>query len=181
MTLRDILHKKNQVGEASPPKDLAQEFRFIRTDTNTEEPIRLPSYDGDKDNQHIRLNSEGHHANSFLHRRSRSTSPNQEKGENRLSHLLHLNQPRSRSNSSASINIPSDLPPVPDESSDAQEREAQWEKRATTLVQGNPQLGPPSQPSIPNAINPAVIEQQQSRSHSSSRANEFEGDVSLWE
>lgn len=69
-----------------------------------------------------------------------SPSPPRPRGERRLSNLLHR---RSRSNSQeSSANIPEGLPQIEDEQSvDQQEREAQWEKRATVLVQQNPYFG----------------------------------------
>lgn len=55
---------------------------------------------------------------------------------------MHLDGRRSRSNSrNSSANIPADLPQILDEQGDKDEREEQWERRATVLVQQNPQFG----------------------------------------
>lgn len=64
-----------------------------------------------------------------------SPSPSRVRGERRLSQLLHLDR-GSRESSRSSVNIPADLPQISDKDDD-QDREAQWEKRATLLVQGN--------------------------------------------
>ncbi|OJD17059.1 hypothetical protein AJ78_02807 [Emergomyces pasteurianus Ep9510] len=77
--------------------------------------------------------SAGSHGTSHSH--ELSPAARGEKGERRLSQRLHLNR-TSRSASASSINLPSDLPQIAPDTSDAQEREAQWEKRATIMVQG---------------------------------------------
>ncbi|PGH03003.1 hypothetical protein GX51_04321 [Blastomyces parvus] len=69
------------------------------------------------------------------HSPSHELSPSRgEKGERRLSQRLHLNR-ASRSASTSSVNLPADLPEIAPDTGDAQEREAQWEKRATIMVQ----------------------------------------------
>lgn len=86
--------------------------------------------------------------------RSSQQLPVRPKGERRLSERLHLRRDRSRSASSAasSTHVPEDLPAAPDtfapraassvdgaEEKDAKEqREAQWEKRATILAMSSP-------------------------------------------
>ncbi|KAJ5999975.1 hypothetical protein N7481_000384 [Penicillium waksmanii] len=83
---------------------------------------------------------------------SPSQPPRRERG---LSNLLHLDH-RSRSNSrdSSSANIPQDLPQIEDEQGDEREQEAQWEKRATVLVQKNPHFGPTSPIHSPTQLRP---------------------------
>lgn len=45
------------------------------------------------------------------------------------------------------MNLPADLPQIDEDGGvDKQEQEAQWEKRATVLVQGNPQFSQLSSP-----------------------------------
>ena len=63
------------------------------------------------------------------------------------------------------MNIPADLPQIEDGKGDAQDREAQWEKRATVLVQQNSRLSP--SPSFCTGGGDRV----QSRSRSSSIAD----------
>lgn len=160
----------------TPPAH-APEFRFVRTDTTSQEVIQPP---GDGGN----LTSPKRH--SILHRDSNSSSrsgdhelsPPREKRERRLSQRLHLDR-RSRSSSATSANVPADLPKIgPDVSNNAQEREAQWEKRATLLVQRRPN----SRSSSVGGGDVMVQEfssnpPQQSRSRSASRVNDPEGDV----
>ena len=54
-------------------------------------------------------------------------------GEKRLSTRLHFGS-HSRSSSAESINVPGDLPKIDD--GPGEEKEAQWEKRATILATG---------------------------------------------
>ncbi|PYH41215.1 uncharacterized protein BP01DRAFT_360631 [Aspergillus saccharolyticus JOP 1030-1] len=119
------------------------------------------------------------------------TSPPRARGEGRLSHLLHLDRGGggvggggSRSSSSSSVNIPRDLPQIRTSSrrgDDAQDVEAEWERRATVLVQRNPQfaaacLSPTSAPSgFGMGMDGAA---SRSRSSSRSRINDPDGDVS---
>nr|POF12737.1 hypothetical protein CFP56_09889 [Quercus suber] len=78
------------------------------------------------------------------------TLPVRPKQERRLSARLHLHRPRS-SSAEPSAHLPDDLPEAPssvvtpagtvgDERSVKEQREAQWEKRATFLAQHNPLL-----------------------------------------
>lgn len=89
----------------------------------------------------------------LVHRSSRSRSPSESSTgapqfespppsrPRRLSNLLHRGN--SRSPSPVSAHIPAELPQIDDNGKgDAQDKEAQWEKRATVLVQ-NPPLGSP--------------------------------------
>lgn len=77
------------------------------------------------------------------------TSPTSPTGRpRRLSQLLHLDRNSSRTPSPVSAYIPADLPQIDDGAGDAQDREAQWEKRATVLVQ-NPRFGGGLLPSSP--------------------------------
>jgi hypothetical protein len=193
--LRNMLHKKDKNGDGPDnpsqfSRDSAQPFKVIRSDTYTEEALHVPTYAGEEDDYQIDpFNDETYQTtssvkrSSIFHRRPHSPSvssgTSREKGERRLSHLLHADRSRSRSNSSSSVNLPVDLPPVPNDGVDAQEREAQWEKRATTLVQMNPQFGPSTQPSNHSIGNLAPAEGQRSRSHSCSQVNDREGDVGL--
>ena len=172
MSLRDLLKKKDKVnGPEGPP---TPEFKFIRSDTYTQEVIQPPS-------QHdaSSLSPGGRGSSRFSFRRlsqdsrhSRGTSshepsPTREKGERRLSHRLGITR-SSRSASTSSVNLPSTLPSVDDGNGDAQEREAQWEKRATVLAQGQLNLGPAS---------PLHPPEQRSRSPSVGRVSDAQGDV----
>jgi hypothetical protein len=177
MPLGDVLQKEDVLdnpGGQPPTRYYEQGFRFIRTDTHTQDVIDPPTVD----NNRYEETPSSPKRRSFFRRHS-GVSPGREKGERRISHLLHIDRSRSRSNSSTSLNIPSDLPQIENENGDAEEREAQWEKRATRLIQGNPQLSSPSQPlSSEGEYWSGSPEQQRSRSRSNSRVNDPEGDVS---
>jgi hypothetical protein len=163
-SLRNILHKRDELStpqtaqNAPPTTPPPPEFKLIRSDTNTQEIITPPSF---PDDPKLYLSSPQQDETSlspqssrrsfqFFNRSSRANSassqsspppPPPPRRERRLSNLLHLDH-RSRSNSrDSSANIPADLPQInDDQAASQQEREAQWEKRATVLVQGNPQF-----------------------------------------
>jgi hypothetical protein len=133
MALRNVLKKKEKT-EAPP------EFKFIRSDTHTQEHIQPPSYDDHETKESGLFHRRQRPTSSHSHDGSRGGhSQTREKGERRLSHRFHLGR-SSRSASTSSVNIPSDLPPVDSNIKDDQEREAQWEKRATLLAHGEIQV-----------------------------------------
>ena len=154
MTLKEILKKKEKIKEdvtpsvVSPPEPdpIAEGFTFLRSDTNTEELIKPPSFTSDAaeptphTTQH-RLSSHLSRLRSSSNASTRSaqsrTSP---KSEKRLSQRLHLN--RSRTPSSSSVHVPTDLPEIQDFAVQGEDKEAQWEERATMLAKGNPNHRP---------------------------------------
>lgn len=77
------------------------------------------------------------------------------------------------------MNIPADLPQIEDGKGDAQDREAQWEKRATVLVQRNERFGAAG---LSPSSSFCAGERMQSRSRSSSRSQiaDPDGDVCEW-
>lgn len=162
MPLRDLLHKKDrpessQISEPPPPTS-PTEFRFVRTDTHSQEVITPPPLEDPSALSPRRKSLFRRHSRS-----SEASSSHDEKAERRISNFLHLDKKSlSRSSSTSSVNVPSDLPRVEDNLADEQDREAQWEKRATRLVQGNPRLG-----TSPDG----------SRSQSNSRVDEPQSDV----
>lgn len=103
----------------------------------------------------------------------KSSLPTRPKGERRLSARLHLSS-RGRSASYDSTHLPGDLPEAPDavtgkkskgaaadeDKTENEQREAQWEKRATLLAEKNPLL---------EQAQPAPS-QDQARSRSKSRS-----------
>ncbi|KAL4872300.1 hypothetical protein BDV12DRAFT_153327 [Aspergillus spectabilis] len=197
MPLRDILHKKDRLSLNSTSNSYATdtseaqanvpEIRFIRTDTTTQEIIIPPSHQDDEDYlASPRPSSASSHRKSLnpFHR-SRSPSDAQEpasptppRGERRLSNLLRRDR---RSSSSTSVNLPPDLPQIVNDPGDDQEREAQWEKRATVLAQRNPQYGSPSHSPAPSMGLGSENVRPRSRSSSHSRINDPEGDVNIQE
>ena len=156
MTLKDLLKKKEKIKEDITPSvvsssesdPIVQGFTFLRSDTNTQEVISPPSFTNEvvesspSKNEH-RLSSHFTRLRSSSDASARSahskTSP---KSERRLSQRLHLN--RSRTPSSSSVNVPTDLPDIQDVAVQGEEKEAQWEERATILAKGNPNNGPVS-------------------------------------
>ncbi|RJE25710.1 hypothetical protein PHISCL_01973 [Aspergillus sclerotialis] len=140
------------------------EIKFIRSDTTSQEVIDPPIYDDEQEHHShpVQFPQDPHAARPSspdgqeqgrrrlsLFRRSRSpsessradASPPRVRGERRLSQLLHLDR-GSRNSSRSSVNIPADLPQiVSTDGGDEQDKEAQWEKRATLLVSQNPQFG----------------------------------------
>lgn len=169
MPLKDILHRhgKDQSQDNNDNNNTLspQEFTFIRTDTHTQEIITPAAINtsiansaaavGQAEETQSPTTPTTPRRKSFFRRRSHiSSSENlsspprgsSEKGEKRISNLLHLDHHSrsslSRSASTSSVNIPADLPQIDAENVvDEQDREAQWEKRATRLVQGNPRIG----------------------------------------
>lgn len=166
-SLKDILHRRNELSADDPPAQKSTggdppaspppEITLMRSDTFSEEVIAPSAYDEQVSNSPRtkdtdRAPSSTSRRSFQLFRRpsrspSSSLSPPGSRDNRRLSHLLHLDTRRSRSNSRESANIPADLPQIVDDGGfDKQEREAQWEKRATVLVQQNPRLGQLSSP-----------------------------------
>ena len=156
MTLKDLLKKNEKIKKditpsvASPSESdpIAEGFTFLRSDTNTQELISPPTFTNEvaesspSKNEH-RLSSHFSRLRSSSDASARSahskTSP---KSERRLSQRLHLN--RSRTPSSSSVNVPTDLPDIQDVAVQGEEKEAQWEERATILAKGNPNNRPVS-------------------------------------
>ncbi|KAJ6086718.1 hypothetical protein N7467_005632, partial [Penicillium canescens] len=152
-SLRNILHKRDELSKEPEPKNdqptapQPPEFTLIRSDTHTQELLTPPADPTTPTLQEPDTNtlSPSPRRSFQLFTRSRNnsvSSPSPPRRERRLSNLLHLDH-RSRSNSrDSSANIPADLPQILDDGgASKQEREAQWEKRATVLVQRNPQFG----------------------------------------
>ncbi|EGC44737.1 conserved hypothetical protein [Histoplasma capsulatum var. duboisii H88] len=152
--------------EPFPPPPHPPEFKFFRSDTYTTESIQPPGQHQAQADSHSHPfhpesqsrsesptssnpSSSSRSPFSRLHRLSNvssagasENSPSQElspaqgeKRERRLSQRLHLNR-ASRSASTSSVNLPSHLPQIAPDTGDAQDREAQWEKRATIMVKG---------------------------------------------
>ncbi|KAI1630270.1 hypothetical protein EDD37DRAFT_97928 [Exophiala viscosa] len=150
MPLKNLLKKKEKIEDDTPlasPLPQANEFTFVRTDTHTEEYIRPPAFDDERDVTAAEPKTpERRSFGRFRKSLSRSpepsdtSSPEKEKKEHRkLSERLHLK--RDRADSTSSVNLPSDLPAIEDTftaSSDRQEAEAKWEERATILASKSP-------------------------------------------
>jgi TPR repeat protein len=149
MPLRDLLKKKDRIEHDERPVQpsslpQASEFTFVRTDTNVEEAINLPSFPEDGPSQ-----SGEKSPKKGFHRFSRSpkVSPvhaevevSPPKDRKRFSQRLGL---KDRSASTSSTHLPSDLPTIQNaysERGDTADKEAQWEDRATRLASKSPNL-----------------------------------------
>ncbi|KAL2818121.1 hypothetical protein BJX63DRAFT_85039 [Aspergillus granulosus] len=190
MPLRDVLQKRDRLDSTNsrfPDADSnpVPEIRFIRSDTTTQEILIPPSHQDDDEDYLAspRPSSSSSHRRSLnpFHR-SRSPSESREpaspRGERRLSHLLRRDR---RGSSTSSVNLPSDLPQIAPDTGDEQEREAQWEKRATVLAQRSPQIGSPGHTPAPSIGFSAENVRPRSRSSSHSRINDPQGDVNIQE
>lgn len=172
--LRDFLKKKEKIGQdtASIQQDqlAVPEFKFIRTTTESEELIEIPSYPDTPDPRGSVSPPSKTSSDSKRHFRLRKASgadkqdeekigeesselPIREKRERKLSGRFHFHRQSRSPSAASSSHLPLDLPDAPaavdvvaaDGSTDVQEekqinenREAQWEKRATMLAQANP-------------------------------------------
>ncbi|KAK4942412.1 hypothetical protein LTR10_017859 [Elasticomyces elasticus] len=148
MPLKSLLRKKDKVDDdtpLAPPLPQANEFTFVRTDTHTEEYIKPPTFEDERDvSTPDPKTPERRSFGRFRKSLSRSpepsdgSSPEKERKEHRkLSERLHLK----RADSTGSVNLPSDLPAIEDTfvaSGDRQEAEAKWEERATILASKSP-------------------------------------------
>lgn len=186
-SLRDILHKRDELSrkKSLPASPATPEITFTRSDTFSQEIVTPPS---DPEPPHSKdTPSASRRSFHFFHRASRSPStsspspPRPRNNDSRLSQLLHLETRRSRSNSrDSSANVPADLPQIVDDGGvDKQEREAQWEKRATVLVQRNPQFGQLSSSPRLSEGDLSLLGGEQTRSSSSrSQLADLQEDVS---
>ncbi len=170
MTLKDVFKKKEKIAEdvtptvadAPPREDSPPPFTIMRSDTNTQELIRPPTF---ADENVVSASAEDHSISKRLSRLRSASNTSQrlrsasnasttspvsskgDKGERRLSQRLHLH---SRASSQNSINVPSDLPDIKDLSIEAEDQAAKWEERATILANSNPNARPTSQDGHPN-------------------------------
>ena len=151
MTLKDLLKKKDRIKDHGPTPDTitteqTPEFTFMRSDTHTQDLITPPTFPGDDDSG---KKEESHAQSRFARLRSTSnasvSSQTSSKGERRLSQRLHIrSSSRGSHNSQASVNVPADLPEISEKAVQAEDKQAQWEERATILAKGNPNTVPQS-------------------------------------
>lgn len=142
MSLKDLLKRKDKNKVHDDPSEVEEtresSFTFMRSNTNTQELISPPDFDPTFNlvRDHI---SPAKHSSRFRSLSNASTASASSHGERRLSLLIHR---RSHSHDSRtnSINVPTDLPRIDDGSEGGEEKEAQWERRATMLAQGSTNL-----------------------------------------
>lgn len=144
------------------------EFKIVRTTTESEEVIEPPSYPGSPQEEAVtptaspkkqrerrqpgfRKSSNASITKDATARTELAVRP---KAERRISDRLGFHRHTRSVSSDSSIHLPSDLPDAPatvtpmasardaslGEKDVQEQREAQWEKRATLLAQGNPLL-----------------------------------------
>jgi hypothetical protein len=147
MGLRDLLRKKEDIDrhEAAPDATAAAsnlrlqtpEFKFVRSDTHSQEIIHPPSAGPDRkgdaspsSSHFLEVTSAGGRSRSASVSSQLSTSSatpsTTSKARKRLSERLHLSRPRS-----SSEHVPQDLPDILPGTAGGEE---QWEKRATMLA-----------------------------------------------
>ena len=167
MPLKDILKKKDHIGndDGNRPRNNShgvEDFTFIRTDTNSQEVIEPPTFASEDHDapkgptsplKKILPFRKGSNAstksnNSAVEDDTPQFSSGSFKGRRQLSQRLHLTS-KSRASSYSSL-VPTDLPQINvDATTPAEEKEAQWEQRATMLAQGSPLPKPPQQEGPP--------------------------------
>ena len=155
MPLRDLLRKKDAIeaagsGQAEPllleDSNPIPEITFLRTTTNTEEIISPPIF---PDENRLPPQSPSPKRRGRLRglsgasERSSASDKERPRADKKLSERLHLGS-RSRSASTTSVNIPTDLPEIEGGVASNVEEEAEWEKRATLLARGNSIASPRS-------------------------------------
>jgi TPR repeat protein len=194
MPLKDLLKKKdrlsNDEGKTSVVAQTPEtpEFKFLRTDTYSQEVIEPPAFAGDRKGVAVPprpltppdtpQTSSKLSLGRLRKGSNTSPSPGSPKEHKRLSQRLHLGS-KSGASSTSSVNIPADLPTITDpysESGDKQEKEAKWEERATILARENVHSRPPTAEMSQMSVSSADAGSHQ-RSHSRSRSIRSIGDV----
>ena len=151
-SLRDLLKKRDKFkNEEAEDRRIptSPEVTIIRSDTHTQEILNPPSFNLDSNITPLR--DKGSPQFHLSHSRSPSTASKSSHGshsERKLSSLFHFrSHSKDRLNSE---NVPGDLPSIATGSEiDADDEEAQWEKRATILAQGSANLGLEPQRNLP--------------------------------
>jgi TPR repeat protein len=194
MPLRDLLKKKDRIDSNGAPAQQstlpqASEFTFMRTDTNTQETIAPPSFVSENDAPPSPEPSTATSPRKSLFRRSpkispvhavvEETSPPQ-KNHRRLSQRLGL---KDRGGDGTSTNLPASLPTIYNaysDQGDIEEKEAQWEDRATRLAGKSPNLQGKTPPPDISQLN--INDTSASRSSSRPRSvSDAKSDVNIQE
>ena len=168
--LKDLLKKKDKIECNAQPvqQDSVDVPTFVRTTTESEEVIQAPDYPEDSRTPSATERKPKEHRHTLGFRKSSNASvtkdptaaaepkqlPVRSKQERRLSSKLHLHRQSRSPSAEPSAHLPENLPEAPDaveprsveggddagEKGVNEQREAQWEKRATILAQNNPLL-----------------------------------------
>jgi hypothetical protein len=152
MPLRDLLKSKDKTNEDAesepygPRSPQASEFKFMRTDTHTQEYIEPPDFDDpvrDSSANEGASETKGHRFSLLRGGRSRSnsnassTSQNTEKSKERSPNPKRLSQRLGLKRETSSTSVPQNLPEITDDQSVPGAAEGQWEQRATMLAREN--------------------------------------------
>ena len=202
MTFKDLLKKKDKTQDEDSSQEIPapildpsseSHFTFMRSDTNTQEVFDPPALGGVAPKPtatNIPPQPETSPPSKRLSRlrkfssASTTSTSSTEKSEKRRSQRLSF-RTHSRNHSASSVNVPSDLPSINDgnDEFDGEEREADWEKRATLLAKGNPQGAAPISVTETSKLDEKGVSSGNSgRSRSRSRSvSDKKGDVSLEE
>ncbi|KAK0387631.1 hypothetical protein NLU13_3877 [Sarocladium strictum] len=161
MGIRDILRKKDQLGDNTPDREQAvrdlsgPQFTFIRSDTLGQERIEPPAFPPDYDSHHLSAVANEPKRSRlsldvFRSNRSRSASvssqvsnsgnggltvdEDQKKKSRRISERFHLSRAPA-----SSENVPQNLPEIriAADTQDKDAAESAWEQRATILAGQN--------------------------------------------
>ena len=133
--LRDRLRRKNQLSRSHENADSVRTavpaLTIVRSDTHSREILNPPSFGPEKPD------GAWEHASGDIARGSshpKSTPSRSPPGESRLSSIFHLrSHSRTKSNSAS---VQEDQRPLgSDQLEDSEDKEAQWEKKATILAQ----------------------------------------------
>jgi hypothetical protein len=120
MPIRGLFKKKEE--EEEPKDGGTPQITFLRTTTNLQEEIAPPDYPGDTPSSSSKRRSHG----LFHRRESPSAKPS----------IAERFRSRSRGSSASSVNLPANLPEEPSAAARGEDDQAEWEKRATLLVDG---------------------------------------------
>ncbi|KAI9647314.1 hypothetical protein NHQ30_003699 [Ciborinia camelliae] len=163
MPLLDLLKKKEKVtgNDAQPPRadpEADPVFKFMRSDTNTQEVISPPSFTSSESSLQPAVSKPNNESRTSRLFRGRPRSNSRESGHSGTSGASISSQVSDRSPSKSAFNskriserfglrkhevgsshVPSDLPEITVEEAtpDDKRAEVQWEKRATILAQQN--------------------------------------------
>jgi len=136
MTLKDLLSRERRgEGSSKAAGNASPQVVIMRSDTHSQEIIKPPSFPPEEEPSHHSTggSSISKRLSRFRSSSNASASSKESKTEKRLS-LLH-----SRNTSKASsVNVPTDLPTIDDGDGKLEDKEAQWEERATILAKENP-------------------------------------------
>jgi hypothetical protein len=161
MSSHNIFKRKEKQPEPAS-QGAPSAITFLRTTTNLQEEITPPVFPGDaKVVPHLPQTSPNSKRRSLgifrRHRSDSNASSTEGKPHQSVADRLHDRLSRSRASSMSSVNIPADLPEEPTAAARSEDEQAEWEKRATILANGQnaPRSSSPSRPSSAHGVSDA--------------------------